>query len=451
MKMYLGSINDRVWEVTEHDFVILDPTNLTDNERANKQCNTMDLNTIYNGIDSKVFEQVKDLERASEVWTRLEETYEGTTTVKSAKLYLLMDKLSNFKMKDDESILEMFYRLQVIVNDLKSLGEKVKDEDFSHKFLMCLPKKFKTLRTIIFRGGLTNVSPNEVLGDVMTDAQYNDSDNKGEEKKDKKEKSVAFKASTSSSKGKSKKEASSEDDDDFDDEAMALLVCKMGKFMKKRGYGARKRRDYMKDNEDYSKEELIDIYEQLSIGYEKKRKKSKELLKKLKALEKSFGDLQASHECLNEDHEELGLAHTKLEKAHSSLLERAKEKETKEEQKGDKIRNRLKGETNMMKTEKVCTNVEVLKGGEFLCLLSHLLVQPGARLLRPHHLASKRKHFLVCPDRAFRYDSRAFCANSRVFHSNTKALRSDSRVSGDFWSTVSVSARDVYNPASVST
>jgi hypothetical protein len=57
------------------------------------------------------------------------------------------------------------------------LDEKVKAEDFSHKFLMCLPKKFKTLRTIIFRGGLTSVSPNEVLGDVMIDAQYNDSDN----------------------------------------------------------------------------------------------------------------------------------------------------------------------------------------------------------------------------------------------------------------------------------
>jgi hypothetical protein len=236
--------------------VILDPTNLTDNKRANKQCNIIALNKIYNGIDSKVFEQVKDLERASEVWTRLEKTYEGITTIKSAKLYMLKDKLSNFKMRDDESISEMFYRLQVIVNDLKSLGEKVKDDDFSHKFLMCLPKKFKTLRTIIFRGGLTGVSPNEILGDVMTNAQYIHSDNEDEEKKDKKDddkkkKSVAFKASTSSkSKGKANKEASSEDEDasDIDDEAMALLVHKMGKFMKKRGYGVRKRRDHMKDH-----------------------------------------------------------------------------------------------------------------------------------------------------------------------------------------------------------
>jgi hypothetical protein len=44
---------------------------------------------------------------------------------------MLKDKPSNFKMKNDESIPETFYRLQVIINNLKSLGEKVKDEDFS--------------------------------------------------------------------------------------------------------------------------------------------------------------------------------------------------------------------------------------------------------------------------------------------------------------------------------
>ena len=167
---------------------------------------------------------------------------------------MLKDKLSNFKIKDDESILEMFYRLQVIINDLKSLAEKVKDEDFFHKFLMCLPKRFKTLRTIIFRGGLKDVSPNEVLGDVMTEDQYNDDDDDDEvvkkEDEDKKKKSVAFKASTSSrnkSKGKAKKEESSDEEcsnDDSDDEALALFVRKFGKMIKKKGYGARKRRDH---------------------------------------------------------------------------------------------------------------------------------------------------------------------------------------------------------------
>ena len=78
------------------------------------------------------------VKRANEVWRRLEETYEGTPAVKSAKLYILKDKLTSFKMKDDESILMMFHRLQVIINDLKALGEKIKDDDVSHQFLMCL-------------------------------------------------------------------------------------------------------------------------------------------------------------------------------------------------------------------------------------------------------------------------------------------------------------------------
>jgi hypothetical protein len=71
----------------------------------------MTLNTIYNAIDSKVSEQINDLDRAHKVWTRLEETYEGTPAVKSAKLYILKDKLTSFEIKDDESILEMFHRL----------------------------------------------------------------------------------------------------------------------------------------------------------------------------------------------------------------------------------------------------------------------------------------------------------------------------------------------------
>ena len=92
----------------------------------------------------------------------MEETYEGTPAVKSAKLYILKDKTS-FKMKDDESILEMFHRLHVIVNDLKVLGEKIKDDDVSHRFLMCLPPRFEMLRLLIIRGGLKDITPNQVL------------------------------------------------------------------------------------------------------------------------------------------------------------------------------------------------------------------------------------------------------------------------------------------------
>ena len=54
------------------------------------------------------------------------------------------------------------------VNELKELGEEVKDKDFFHKFLRCLPSRFGILVTILVRSGLDNMTPNQVLGDVMT-------------------------------------------------------------------------------------------------------------------------------------------------------------------------------------------------------------------------------------------------------------------------------------------
>ena len=105
------------------------------------------------------------------------------------------------------------------------------------------------LRLLIIRGNLKEVTPNQVLGDVMTQETYRVK-REGVDKDDKKEdedkkKRVAFKASSlSKNKGKSKKESSDDEGlSDIDDEAMALFVCKFGRFMKKKGYDARKRKD----------------------------------------------------------------------------------------------------------------------------------------------------------------------------------------------------------------
>ena len=59
--MYLGSIYDQVWDVTESDYAIIDPDNLTNQDNANKQCNIIALNSIYNAIDSKVFKKSRNV------------------------------------------------------------------------------------------------------------------------------------------------------------------------------------------------------------------------------------------------------------------------------------------------------------------------------------------------------------------------------------------------------
>ena len=98
--MYLGSINDQVWDVTESYYAIIVPTISPTKTRPTSNAIQW-LSTPYTTIDSKVFEKIKDCDRANEVWKRLEETYEGTPMVKSAKLYILKDKLISFRMMDD--------------------------------------------------------------------------------------------------------------------------------------------------------------------------------------------------------------------------------------------------------------------------------------------------------------------------------------------------------------
>jgi hypothetical protein len=131
----------------------------------------------------------------------LEESFEGTKAIKGVKAYILKEKFASFKMKKDESVPDIFHRIKVIINDLKALGEKVEDKDFSHKFLRCLPARFGMLVTLLVRTGLDTMTPNQILGDIMTDDAYRDDDEKEEknkenkeEKKDEKKKCVAFKA-----------------------------------------------------------------------------------------------------------------------------------------------------------------------------------------------------------------------------------------------------------------
>ena len=56
----------------------------------------------------------------------------------------------------------------------------------SHRFLMYLPLRFEILRLLIIRGGLKEITPNQVLGDVMTQETYH-VEREGDDKKEEEE------------------------------------------------------------------------------------------------------------------------------------------------------------------------------------------------------------------------------------------------------------------------
>ena len=109
--------------MVETKIEIEDPENPTVAEEVLLQNNDIALSAIHDAINERTFEQIKNIEMTHEAWKKLEESYEGTQVVKGAKAYILKEKFASFKMKYDESVPKMFHRLQVLVNDLKALGE----------------------------------------------------------------------------------------------------------------------------------------------------------------------------------------------------------------------------------------------------------------------------------------------------------------------------------------
>ena len=134
MTTHIKSINSRVWKVVETKIEEANAEAPTVAEEVLLQNNDIALSVIHDALDERTFEQIKNIKMAHEVWKKLE-SFEGTQAMKGAKAYILKEKFASFKMKKDESVPEMFHRLQVLVNDLKALGEEVKDTEFSHKFL----------------------------------------------------------------------------------------------------------------------------------------------------------------------------------------------------------------------------------------------------------------------------------------------------------------------------
>ena len=82
-------------------------------------------------------------------------------SVQEAKLYVLKGKFSEFTMKKDESVAEMFNRLNDIVNELKGLGFEVPDADFSHRFLKSLPERASSTL-------LSDLAPSELIIELVS-------------------------------------------------------------------------------------------------------------------------------------------------------------------------------------------------------------------------------------------------------------------------------------------
>ena len=194
----ISAMSRKLWRVVNDGYVILDVKNLTPVQEENEVLNVQGVNVLFSALDVSEFDRVKCLTNANDIWKKLMEIHEGTSSVKEAKLYVIKGKFSEFAMKKDESVAEMFNRLNDIVNELKGLGFEVLDADFSHKFLRSLPERYDTIVTLLVTSNVKTATPTEILGEVLTHDMFKKSQDEAHGGTiDEKKKSVAFKAQDS--------------------------------------------------------------------------------------------------------------------------------------------------------------------------------------------------------------------------------------------------------------
>ena len=79
-------------------------------------------------MDKIEYNKICQCTTAKEVWKILKITPEGTNQAKDSKIRILVNDYEIFKMKPNESIVEMLNKFMDVVNGLEGLGNRVSEE-----------------------------------------------------------------------------------------------------------------------------------------------------------------------------------------------------------------------------------------------------------------------------------------------------------------------------------
>ncbi|XP_019263692.1 PREDICTED: uncharacterized protein LOC109241401 [Nicotiana attenuata] len=95
----------------------------TDEQMVVVQVNAKARNLLYNAISGKEYEKISRYDTTKEIWDKSDITYEGTNKVKDTGINIMVHEYELFKMKEGQSINEMFARFSQIIADLKAFDK----------------------------------------------------------------------------------------------------------------------------------------------------------------------------------------------------------------------------------------------------------------------------------------------------------------------------------------
>ncbi|XP_058783740.1 uncharacterized protein LOC131658467 [Vicia villosa] len=206
-------------------------------------------------LSREEYDRIEECTNAKKIWDTLKIHHEGTNHVKEERIDLGVRKFETFEMKEEETIDEMFFRILVIVNELRSHGKAYTAHERIRKILRCLPKIWRPMVIAISQAkDLKILQVEELIGSLRAHEGI-----LNEDKLQRKGKMIALKTSQNSASQISTSQGTTEEETGFlseDENDLALISRRIQQMILKRNQNRKSfqpRKDYQKPEIDKSK------------------------------------------------------------------------------------------------------------------------------------------------------------------------------------------------------
>jgi hypothetical protein len=170
MACYLEVVDLGVWRVTRYGMKPpKNPEKPTMSEEKEIHLNARAKNCLYESLSMDIFNKVFILKIAHEIWLKLHELHDGISNVREQKHCLVLNEHTSFAMKDNEFVRDMYSRLNLIINELNSIGiNKLGDANIVRKIISLPPQQiYGSIITILQNmEDLSTMTPTIVSGKI---------------------------------------------------------------------------------------------------------------------------------------------------------------------------------------------------------------------------------------------------------------------------------------------
>jgi hypothetical protein len=161
MEAYLQAKDLDVWRVTNEG--------VKNGTKKEKQFDVIAKSIILSSLHVGLLNRVFTRNNAYELWKTIKEKNEGSKKVANERYSCLLEEFNSFKQLENENVESMYSRLNVLVNEINTLGVKnIIDLNINRKILQSLWKPdYDLVKAIIYEKKLEVLKPSQILSKIM--------------------------------------------------------------------------------------------------------------------------------------------------------------------------------------------------------------------------------------------------------------------------------------------